>query len=133
MARTISKADFAPQLFIPSGVTDVDFYTNGFGATELRRFSNDDGTVHVVEYALGGSLFHLHEERPAQGQLEPTVTKGVTCLVGVFVDDVDGLMQSAIKAGATLVKDAENFEYGYRQGEIKDPFGHIWLIQSKIG
>jgi PhnB protein len=24
------------------------------------------------------------------------------------------------------------YEYNYRQGEIKDTFGHHWLIQKKI-
>ncbi|PWT73475.1 MAG: VOC family protein [Bacteroidetes bacterium] len=132
MPISITKADFAPQLFIPSGVRNVDFYVDGLGATELRRFSNDDGSVHVVEYALGGSLFHLHEEKPSDGHYDPVATNGVTALVGVFVDDVDGLMNQAIKAGATLVKEAQDYEYGYRQGEIKDPFGHIWLIEKKI-
>jgi PhnB protein len=38
---------FAPQLFIRRGVRDIDFYTKAFGAIELRRRANDDGTIHV--------------------------------------------------------------------------------------
>jgi PhnB protein len=41
-------------------------------------------------------------------------------------------MKSAIKAGAVEIKPAKDYEYGYRQGEIKDPFGHHWLIEKKI-
>jgi PhnB protein len=127
------KTFFAPQLFIASGVKDIDFYIKGLGAIELRRFLNDeDGSVHVAELSIGGALFHLHEERPEKGQFDAIKNKGVTCIVGLFVEDVDELIKQAIAAGATLVNPAQDYEYGYRQGEIRDPFGHLWLIQKKI-
>jgi hypothetical protein len=25
-----------------------------------------------------------------------------------------------------------DFDYHYRQAEIKDPFGHVWVFQKKI-
>lgn len=123
---------FAPQLYIKSGHRNVDFYINGMGAIELRRFSNDDGTIHVSELSINGNIFHLHEEKPSAGQLEPISNKGVTALIGLFVEDVDELINKAISAGAILVNPPQDYDYGYRQGEIKDPFGHIWLIQKKI-
>jgi PhnB protein len=123
---------FAPQLYIKSGVKNIDFYVNGLGAKELRRFSNDDGTIHVSELSIDGAVFHLHEEKPSEGQFDPTAHHGITAIIGLFVDDVDKLMDKAIRAGATLIKKAQDYDYGYRQGEIKDPFGHLWLIEKKI-
>jgi PhnB protein len=41
-------------------------------------------------------------------------------------------MNKAINAGATVVSAAQSYDYGYRQGEIKDPFGHVWMIEMKI-
>jgi PhnB protein len=41
-------------------------------------------------------------------------------------------MNKALNAGATLLNPAQNYDYGYRQGEFKDPFGHHWLIETKI-
>jgi PhnB protein len=123
---------FAPQLYIKSGQRNVDFYIHGMGATELRRFSNDDGTIHVSELSIDGNIFHLHEEKPSSGQLEPIKTKGVTALIGLFVENVDQFINKAINAGATLINPPQDYDYGYRQGEIKDPFGHVWLIQKKI-
>ncbi len=41
-------------------------------------------------------------------------------------------MDSAFKAGATEMDPAQDYDYGYRQGEIKDPFGHHRLIEMKI-
>ncbi len=123
---------FAPQLFIKSGAKNVNFYINGLGATELRRFSNVDGTIHVSELSISGALFHLHEEKIEAGEFEPIKNKGVTCLIGLFVDDVDKVVNKAIDVGATLVKAPQSYDYGYRQAEIEDPFGHIWLIEQKI-
>jgi uncharacterized glyoxalase superfamily protein PhnB len=57
------KTSFAPQLFIKNGIKDISFYEKAFGAVELRRFSNEDGSIHVAELSINGALFHLHEEK----------------------------------------------------------------------
>jgi PhnB protein len=41
-------------------------------------------------------------------------------------------MGRAIVTGAKETSPAQDYDYGYRQGEIKDPFGYIWLIKMKI-
>ena len=123
---------FAPQLYIPCGVTDISFYFKAFGAVEINRWRNEDGTVHVAELSINGTIFHLHEEQPAKGQLEPTKIKGVTSLIGLFVDDADNVIHKALQAGATLLSPARDYDNGYRQGKIQDPFGHLWLIKTKI-
>jgi PhnB protein len=123
---------FAPQLYIPNGVTNIDFYKNAFGAVELRRFMNDDGTYHVSELSIDGTLFHLHEEKQSAGQFSPGKISGTTVFVGLFVEDVDAVMNKAIAAGAEVLSPAQSYDYGYRQGEIKDPFGHCWMIEMRI-
>jgi PhnB protein len=132
MTTAGDKTSFAPQLFIPGGVRDISFYFNAFGATEINQWRNEDGTIHVAELSINGTIFHLHEERPLKGQLEPNRANGVTTLIGLFVEDVDSVMSRALKAGATLLNPAQDYDYGYRQGDILDPFGHQWMIEMKI-
>jgi PhnB protein len=127
-----NKVFFAPELYIEAGIRDISFYEKAFDAIELRRFTNDDGSIHVAELSIGGTLFHLHEESLKSGKLSPQQLNGTTVLIGLFVPDVDHVMDKAIKAGATVMSPAQSYEYGYRQGEIKDPFGHIWMIEMKI-
>ena len=129
---TSNKTFFAPQLFIPSGVSDISFYSKAFNAIEIRLWRNDDGTIHVAELSINEIICHMHEERPAKGQFEPNKIKGVTTLIGLFVDDVDLVINKALQAGAKLLSPAQDFDYGYRQGDIQDPFGHQWMIEMKI-
>ncbi|RTL61052.1 MAG: VOC family protein [Sphingobacteriales bacterium] len=132
MAREPTTPYFAPQLFIPNGTADISFYIKGLGAIELRKFMNDDGTYHVAELSLEGRIFHLHEANVKKNQPNPEMVNGTTVMIGLFVDDVDTVIKRAIEAGAELIHAAEDFDYGYRQGEFKDPFGHLWLIEKKI-
>jgi PhnB protein len=64
--------------------------------------------------------------------LEPIGAKGVTSVIGLFVPNVDEVMNRAIQAGAIEINPAQDYDYGYRQGMFKDPFGHLWQIQKKI-
>lgn len=63
--------------------------------------------------------------------LEPISAKGVTSIIGLFVSNVEEVMQKAIQAGATEINPTTDHDYGYRQGMFKDPFGHFWQIQRK--
>jgi len=128
----INKAIFAPQLFIKKGVKNIEFYAKALGAIELRRWTNDDGTIHVAELSINGALFHLHEEVLRKGSFSPDKYNGTTTTIGLFVSDVDAFMNRAIAAGATEISPAQDYDYGYRQGEIKDPFGHVWMFEMKI-
>lgn len=127
-----NKAHFAPQLYIKGGITDISFYEKAFGAIELRRFANDDGSIHVAELSIDGAIFQLHEETLKSSRFSPQKFDGTTVLIGLFVPDLDEVMDKAIQAGAVVLSPAQSYDYGYRQGEIKDPFGHVWMIEMKI-
>ena len=129
----MSKSTFVPTLIIPHGTMNIDFYKNAFGAIELRRWCNDDGSIHVAELTIDGALFHLHEENIEKGAFSPATCTGVTADMGLMVVDVDTVMTRAVEAGAKLLSPAQDYDYGYRQGEIADPFGHRWTIETVIG
>jgi PhnB protein len=128
----MNKTSFAPQLYIKSGVRDIDFYSKAFGAVELRRWTNEDGSIHVAELSIDGALFQLHEETLKSGLFSPEKHGGTTAIIGLFVSDVHAFMNRAIAAGATVVSPVKDYDYGYRQGQLKDPFGHYWMIEMKI-
>jgi PhnB protein len=131
MTEHSPSTHFAPELHLPNNTFNIDFYKN-MGAREHFCLRNEDGSIHVAELEINGAIFHVHEIMPWFDALEPHSAKGVTCVIGLFVPDVDEMMQRAISAGATEITPATDHEYGYRQGMFQDPFGHYWQIQRKI-
>jgi PhnB protein len=101
---------FAPQLYIESGIRDISFYEKAFGAVELRRFTNDNGSIHVAELSINGLLFHLHEESVKSNQFSPQRFTGTTVIVGLFVEDVDSVINRAVEAGAIVLSPAKSYD-----------------------
>jgi PhnB protein len=109
------------------------FYNKAFGAVELRRWSNDDDSIHVAALKIDEALFHLHEENSEKGNFSPAGCRGITTSTGLLVGDADGIMTRAIAAGAIEISPAQDYDYGYRQGEIAELFGHhYWVIEQII-
>jgi PhnB protein len=131
MEPFVEQTYFAPELHIPNGTEDIGFYVR-FGATEHFCLRNDDGSIHVAELEFDGAIFHLHEVMRWFDALEPVSAKGVTAVIGLFVDDVHEVFNQGLAAGAIEVSPVTDHEYGYRQGMFKDPFGHYWQIQKKL-
>jgi PhnB protein len=123
---------FAPHLAVKNVLAGIEFYKKAFGAIELKRWTNEDGSVHVAEMEIDGALFHMHEETPRSNQLSPETLNATTNVIGTFVADPDALFNKAVAAGARVSSSMQDYDYGYRQGVVADPFGHQWLIQKKI-
>jgi PhnB protein len=123
---------FAPHLTLRNVLAEVEFCKAAFGAVELRRFSNPDGSVHVAEMSINGALFHLHEEMPGSGESSPETLKGTSSAIGLFVPDPAATVKRAVAAGGRETNPVKDYDYGYRQGTVTDPAGHVWLIQKKI-
>ena len=133
MSTLTERAQFAPELVLAVVAPAVEYYKKAFGAEEIRLFTNDDGSIHVAELSIGGSLFHLHEEVPGSPERRsPGTLGGTSVLLGLFVDDPDHMMASALLAGGKQMSAMQDYFYGFRQGIVADPFGHHWMIQKKI-
>jgi PhnB protein len=122
---------FAPMLSFKDGAAAIEFYKKAFGAVEHRRFDHE-GRVHVAEMFIEGALFRLREETPKWNFLSPETLGGITCQMCMFVADPDAMAARAEAAGATIINPPQDYEYGYRQVSLKDPFGHYWQFEKKI-
>jgi PhnB protein len=127
-----SKTAFVPMLAISHGTMSLEFYKSAFGATETKHLTGEDGSIHVSEMFIDGAMFHFHEEADDGSTFGPEKHHGVTTTIGLMVADVDKVMAKAIASGATEISPAKDYDYGYRQGLIKDPLGHYWLIEMVI-
>ncbi len=124
---------FSPMIYLKTLAPAIEFYKNAFDAKVLRQWNNDDGSVHVAEMEIDGAMFHIHEESTRNDELSPGTLQGTSIAIGLFVDDVHGMMANAVAAGGKELDPVRDYDYEYRQGLLEDPFGHHWLIEKKIG
>jgi PhnB protein len=118
---------------ICSGASDaIDFYTRIFGAKERLRMGGPNGMVGHAELELGDSLIMLADEFPEMGARSPKTIGGSPVIVGVYVDNVDAVVDDAVKAGAKVVQPIEDRFYGDRSAQLEDPFGHLWTVATHI-
>ena len=123
---------FAPMIYLKTLAPAIEFYKKAFDAIELRRWNNDDGSVHVAELMIDGALFHMHEETIRHNELSPETLQGTSIAIGLFVSDPHAVMAKAVAAGGTELDPVTDYDYQYRQGCLADPFGHHWLIEKKL-
>jgi PhnB protein len=127
------ETKFAPELKVKVVAPALEFYQQAFGVVEVRRFSNDDGSIHIVELMLGNAEFYVHEQMPGSSGVSPEEVHGTTVELVIFVPDPDALVDRSVVAGARLLNPTQDHFYGLRQGTVLDPFGHMWTFQKRIG
>jgi PhnB protein len=62
----------------------------------------------------------------------PRAVGGTPMSLYVYVEDVDGVFERAIQAGAKVLRPIENQFYGDRSGQFEDPFGHRWNVATHV-
>jgi uncharacterized glyoxalase superfamily protein PhnB len=102
----------------------LDFVTAAFGGEELARVSTEDGQIGHGEIRVGDTVV-LAFDRHADWPVTPS-------LLRVFVADADQAFARAAAAGAGIVTAVADDAFGQRGGRIKDPFGNIWWVVSRV-
>jgi PhnB protein len=126
-----AEVKILPMLSLRGAARAVDFYHAAFGARELSRHTSPDGKT-VALLAVGAGEFGVVDETPAVGNLSPETLGGTSVRISLYVPDPDGVAGQAVEAGAELIFPVEDQPYGLRQGRVRDPFGHHWLIGRPI-
>jgi uncharacterized glyoxalase superfamily protein PhnB len=98
--------------------------TKAFGFTEHFRYGdpNDPGGVQVL---FGKAVIMLQGPR---GSSSPAQLGYGTQSLTLFIEDVDAHYAKAKSAGATIVEEPHETEYGEYQYAALDLDGHHWLF-----
>ena len=123
-----AKNGLLPYLTVDGAVKAAEFYKQAFGAEEAYRVPVDDRgrTMHVHLYINGSSLM-LSDAYPEHGH--PLQRPQSFCLQ-LVVDDIDFWWERAVAAGAEVVMPVELMFWGDRYGQLRDPFGVLWAMNS---
>ena len=117
-----------PYLVAEDGNALLDFARDVFSAEEMLRVNTPIGGVHG-ELRIGDSIVMMGGGTPGHkfpATLQPNA-------LHVYVKDADAVTKKALAAGATLVDELRDQEYGERSASVKDAAGNLWYIATAKG
>jgi uncharacterized glyoxalase superfamily protein PhnB len=125
-----TTAAITPYLAVSGARAAINWYEDAFDAHLLHEpVVMPDGRIGHAELDVAGATFMLSEESPDIGVVAPTPGEGVPVSVHLQVTDVDVMIDRAVAAGARILRPIAEYDYG-RNGVIRDPFGHRWLVTA---
>jgi PhnB protein len=116
-----------PYLVAADGFALLDFVKQAFGAEEMMKAETPTG-VHG-EVRIGDSMMMVGGGKAGQkfpSTLHPNA-------LHVYVEDADAVYKNALAAGATLIDEPRDQEYGERSATVKDAAGNFWYIATQKG
>jgi PhnB protein len=122
----------SPYLCIDGASDAIEFYGKILGAKERMRMPGPDGKLGHAELQLGDSVIMLADEFPESGARSPKAMGGTPVTISVYVEDVDGVLETATQAGAKVLTPAADQFYGDRTASFEDPWGHHWHIATHV-
>jgi PhnB protein len=123
-----------PHLVVKGAARAIAFYVDALGARELGRATDHklgDLIVHA-ELAIGDARFTVAEEARDWQNDAPTSLGGSPVVLTLTVGDARAVAARMEKAGATVVYPVADQFYGKRQGRLRDPFGHLWIVSQDL-
>jgi PhnB protein len=113
-----------PYLHVKGAAKMIDFLKQAFGAEELGRYPQPDGSISHAAVKIGDSFVELADS----GDKWPAMP----CGIHIFVPDTDATYRRAIEAGATSLHEPADQFYGERSAGVRDFAGNNWYIATVI-
>ena len=121
-------ADMAPTLYPTLRYRDaraaIAFLKDAFGFSEREVHANDDGTIAHAELTYGPSILMLGSDRddPLYGK------RAGQGWLYVAVEDPDDHCRRSRAAGAEIISELRDTDYGSRDYAARDPEGNFWYF-----
>jgi PhnB protein len=125
MAPTVT-----PYLLYEDAGAALEWLSTAFGFRETMRMDSP-GYVNHAEMAVGEDGV-IYLGYPGESYKNPERAGGQTVLICVYVDDVDAHYEHAKTAGAKIIEEPADQEYGERRYAAEDPEGHQWFFATPI-
>ncbi|MCQ3973368.1 MAG: VOC family protein [Anaerolineae bacterium] len=113
-----------PWIIVRGAAQLLDYLKEAFGAEELARVYNEDGAIGHAEVRIGDSVVMMFDAKEAWPD--------TPSFIRLYVEDGDAVYQRALAAGGASVTEMTELFFGDRVGRVRDPFGNIWWIQTRL-
>ncbi|MEM7338462.1 MAG: VOC family protein [Actinomycetota bacterium] len=125
----MTDAKLSPRLVVDDAAAALDFYTSALGGTELVRYADPTGRVLHAEVQVGDDVFSV-TDADGHHNISPATLGGSGLLLTLVVADADATGAALVGGGAEVVIPIDDQFYGRREGRLRDPFGHLWIISQ---
>ena len=106
----------------------VDWLVDAFGFEVQRKYLDGDTIAHC-ELAFGNALIMVGQMREdAYGAMVGGPESGGGKSVYLAVGDADAAAERARKAGAEILEEPADRDYGSREFICRDPEGNVWTL-----
>ncbi len=131
---TDTRSTIIPCLRYRDAPAAIDWLCGAFGFTKHAVYA-DGNTVHHAQLTFGNGMLMLgstdnDSEWGRQIAQPDEIGQRETQSPCVIVDDADAHYSRATAAGATIVQDIADQDFGGRGYSCRDPEGHLWWFGS---
>lgn len=129
--RPNGATSLTPFLAIPDAKKAIEFYRDVFGARviDVTEFG---GLVAHADLDFGLGLLQIGEPSPDYHLVAAPQGEDDCYSLGLYVSDVDAVVEKAVAAGATVREAPAPFVSGDRFASIRDPFGVRWSVMTRV-
>lgn len=121
------------RLVVPDSDRAIEFYQKALGAELVERYRDDViGKVVHAAIRVDGVIIALVDAHEEFGNTPPESLGGSPVMLQLRVDDARAVGKSLVDAGAEVIFPIRDQFYGKREGRLRDPFGHIWIISQQL-
>ncbi|MGO4582811.1 VOC family protein [Arthrobacter sp. 2RAF6] len=125
------STSLTPFLVVPNAPAAIVFYRDVFGARIVDVTEINAVVVHAV-LDFGDGRLQIGEPAVDYHLVPPPAGDDDCCSMGFYCNDVDGVVERAEAAGATIREPLMTFVSGDRFCSIRDPFGIRWTIMTRV-
>ncbi len=133
MGRVLGKGNIIPGMRYRDAPAAIEWLCSAFGFSKNLVVPGPGDTIAHAQLVLGDGMIMLGSVADdGYGQMVTTLQDagGNTQCAYVVVDEIDAHYQRAMAAGAEIVMEIADQEYGGRLYSAKDPEGYLWNFGS---
>jgi len=121
-----------PSLRARDALTLIKFLVEAFGFEETAVYADGDVVHHAqLSWPLGGGVMLGSATRPGEEDLWELQPGSAGAYV--VTDEPDGLFHRAVAAGARVLRELNDTDYGSREFAVLDPEGNRWSFGTYRG
>lgn len=130
----ITTATVIPTIRYNDATAAIEWLCEAFGFEKHLVVPGEGGTIVHAQLVFGNGMVMLGSARASEfdGLQKPPSALGgaVSQSLYIIVEDADKHYARAVAAGAEIVMEIKDEDYGGRGYSCRDPEGHVWHFGS---